>query len=137
MNTDQLDCECVSNAKALFCADLGTTTISCLNFANWIYHFSLFRYSQVHINQFYLMQEHMPFCRHLLPRENLNLTLSYYHIIFFNPLKVIKLILKLIDFLVGAKSPHYYYVLHIVSNFAFFVFNLSSYKNLDLQIYIM
>ena len=33
------DCECVSNTIDLFCLNLGDTSISYLNFSNWIYCF--------------------------------------------------------------------------------------------------
>ena len=33
------NCECVSNTMTLFCFDLGATTISYVNFSNWIYYF--------------------------------------------------------------------------------------------------
>ena len=44
---------------------------------------------------------------------------SYYNITFFNPLLFSKLILKFINLLVDTKSPHYFCVLHILSNLFF------------------
>ena len=111
------DCDCVSNAMALFCFDLGVSTISYVNFSNLIYYSSAF---QFHINLLYLMQEHaFLFERHLLPCKKLYMASSYYNITFFNPLLFSKLILKFINLLVDTKSPHYFCVLHIVSNMFF------------------
>ena len=60
------DCECVSNAMALFCFDLGATTISYLNF------------SLVHISLMYLVKEHA------ILETSVTMRKSLYNIVLFN-----------------------------------------------------
>ena len=99
---------------ALLCLKLGVTTISCLNISNWIYYFFLIVLLLTSSYQFVLLNVGACYFGDL-PLENF---IRHLFITFSKPFK---LILELIDLLVGTKSrsPHYFFVLHIVSNFVF------------------